>query len=75
MVPQEWDAGAKVVDLVRKHGVMERTMHHWKKKYDGLEASEARRNTPLQHEHRRLKQLVDDEALNLQVEGTAGKTW
>ncbi len=27
----EWDAGAKVVNLVRTHGVAEQTLYRWKK--------------------------------------------
>ena len=29
-VLHEWDAGAKVVDIVRKHGVTEQTLYRWK---------------------------------------------
>ena len=42
-VLQEWDAGAKVPDLVRRHGVTEQTLYRWKKKYGGLQVSEAKR--------------------------------
>jgi putative transposase len=42
-VLQEWDAGAKLPDLVRRHGVTEQTLYRWKKKYGGLQASEAKR--------------------------------
>ncbi|MDB4875114.1 MAG: transposase, partial [Gemmatimonadetes bacterium] len=34
-VLQEWDAGAKVADLVRRHSVTEQTLYRWKKKYGG----------------------------------------
>ncbi len=42
-VLQEWDAGAKIADLVRRHGVTEQTLYRWKKTYGGLQGT-ARRN-------------------------------
>ena len=72
----EWDAGAKVVDLVRKHGVTEQTLYRWKKKYGGLQASEAKRLKALEEENRQLKRLVAEQALNLQVvKDLLGKKW
>ena len=75
-VLHEWDAGAKVTDLVRKHGVTEQTLYRWKKKYGGLQASEAKRLKALEEENRQLKRLVADQALNLQVvKDLLGKKW
>ena len=34
-------AGAKTVDLARKHGISEATLHNWKTKYGGIDVSEA----------------------------------
>ena len=42
-VLHEWEAGAKLPDLVRRHGVTEQTLYRWKKKYGGLQVSEAKR--------------------------------
>lgn len=75
-VPHEWDAGAKVADLVRWHGVTEHTLYRWKKKLGGLQGSEAKRLRALEEENRQLKRLVADPALNLQVvENVLGKKW
>ncbi len=75
-VLHEWDAGAKVTDLVRKHGVTEQTLYRWKKKYGGLQASEAKRLKALEEENRQLKRLVAEQALNLQVvKDLLGKKW
>lgn len=72
----EWDAGAKVVDLVRKRGVTEQTLYRWKKKHGGMQASEAKRLKALEEENRQLKRLVADQALNLQVvKDLLGKKW
>jgi putative transposase len=75
-VLQEWDAGAKMADLVRRHGVTEQTLYRWKKKYGGLQVSEAKRLKTLEEENRQLKRLVADQALNLQVvKDLLGKKW
>jgi putative transposase len=74
-VLHEWDAGAKVPDLVRRHGVTEQTLSRWKKKYGGLQGTEAKRLTALAEENRQLKRLVADQALNRQVvKDLLGKT-
>ena len=73
---QEWDAGAKMADLVRRHGVTEQTLYRWKQKYGGLQVSEAKRLKALEEENRQLKRLVADQALNLQVvKDLLGKKW
>jgi putative transposase len=73
---QEWDAGAKMPDLVRRHGVTEQTLYRWKKKCGGVQVSEAKRLKALEEENRQLKRLVADQALNLQVvKDLLGKKW
>ena len=75
-VLQEWDAGAKIGDLVRRLGVTEQTLYRWKKMYGGLQVSEAKRLKALEEENRQLKRLVADQALNLQVvKDLLGKKW
>jgi len=72
----EWDAGGKVADLVRCHSVIEQTLYRWKKKYGGLQVSDAKRLKALEEENRQLKRLVADQALNLQVvKDLLGKEW
>jgi putative transposase len=73
---QEWDAGGKLADLVRRHGVTEQTLYRWKKKYGGLQVSDAKRLKALEEENRQLKRIVADQALNLQVvKDLLGKKW
>ena len=61
------DAGTKPVDLCREHGISDATFYKWKAKFGGLTVSEARRLKGLEEENRRLKQLVADQALDLQA--------
>lgn len=73
---QEWDAGVKPGELCRRLGVTETTLYRWKRKYGGLQVNEAKRLKALEEENRRLKRLVADQALNLQVvKDLLGKKW
>ena len=67
VILQELEAGAKMVELSRRHGVTEMTPHRWLRKHGGLNVSEARRLKGLEDENRQLKRIVADQALNLQV--------
>lgn len=72
----EAEAGALIRDLCRRHGVTETTFYRWRRKYGGLQVSEAQRLKALEDENRQLKRLVADQALNLQVvKDLLGKTW
>ena len=39
---REQEAGMKVAEVCRKHGISDATFYTWKSKYGGLEVSEAR---------------------------------
>jgi putative transposase len=57
------DAGLKVRDLCREHGISEATYYNWKSKYGGLEASDLRRMKDLETESAKLKRMYADLAL------------
>ncbi len=57
----------KVMEVIRRHGIAQKTYYNWKAKYGGLELSEARRLKQLEEENRRLKKLVADQALDLSL--------
>jgi putative transposase len=70
------EAGVKVADLCRKLGVSEATFHRWRAKYGGLDASEARRLRQLESENARLKRLVAELTLDIQMlKDVLGKKW
>jgi putative transposase len=56
-------AGMKIVDLCRTHGISDVTFYKWRSKYGGLEVSEAKRLRALEVENRKLKQLLADTML------------
>jgi putative transposase len=47
---KEAEAGAKSVDLCRRHAISEQTSYRWKAKYAGLEVNEAKRLRALEHD-------------------------
>ena len=57
------DAGLKVKDLCRKHGISEATYYNWKSKYGGMEASDVKRMKELEAENAKLKRMYADLAL------------
>ncbi len=73
---QESAAGAKAGELIRRHGISRETFYKWRRKYGGLQVDEAKRLRGLEEENRRLKRVVADQALNLQVlKDLLGKEW
>jgi putative transposase len=66
-VLKEHEAGAQAAVLCRRHGISEPTFYAWKKKYGGLEVTEAKRLRQLEEENGRLKRLVADQALDNQM--------
>lgn len=72
----EGKQGGQIRALCRRHGISEKTYYRWVAKYGGLQVSEAKRLKALEEENRRLKRLVADQALNLQVlKELLGKEW
>lgn len=61
------EGGLPLAELVRQHGICEGTFYRWKSKYGGLDLSEAKRLKQLEDENRRLKRLVADQALDIQI--------
>ena len=61
------EAGMAVKEVCRQHGVTEATYYRWKKKFGGMEVSEAKRLKALDEENRRLKRAVADLTLDNQM--------
>ena len=52
---------------MRRHNVSRQTFYAWKKRYGDLQVSDAKRLRALEDENARLKRLVAEQALNLQI--------
>lgn len=60
---KEADAGMKVSEVCRKHGISDATYYTWKSKYSGMDASELKRVRELAAENAQLKRMYADLAL------------
>jgi putative transposase len=73
---REQEAGAKTVEVCRKHGISDATFYKWKSKYGGLEASDAKRLKALEDENAKLKRLLAEAMLdNAMLKDIASKKW
>lgn len=54
------EGGLPVADACRQFGVSRNTLYAWRKKYSGLEVSDAKRLRTLEQENRQLKRIVAD---------------
>jgi putative transposase len=73
---KEAEAGRRVADVFREHGVAEATFYRWKSKYSGMDVNDARKLRALEDENRRLKQLVAEQQLDNQaLKAALGKKW
>lgn len=61
------EKGQTPAQVCREHNISEQTFYRWKRKYGGMELSEARKLRQLEEESRRLKNLVADQALHIEV--------
>lgn len=57
--------GITVQEVCRIYGVGQSCFYRWRQKYEGLDASEARRLKELEDENRRLKQLLANRDLEI----------
>ncbi len=64
---RDGEAGMAVKDLCLRYGISDATIYNWKSKYGNMSVSEAQRLKELKEENRRLKRLVADQALDIQM--------
>jgi putative transposase len=63
-VLKEHAAGVGVAELCRRHGISDATVYTWRKRYGGMEVSDARRLKALKEENARLKKLLAEQMLD-----------
>ncbi len=64
---READMGMEVKELCRKYGISRNTFYNWKNKYGGMTPSDAKIKHDLEVENRRLKKLVAERDLEIEV--------
>ncbi len=54
-------------EACREHNVTEQTFYRWRRKYGGMDVSEARKLKELERENAELKRMVADQALDIRA--------
>ncbi len=61
------DGGESVQAVSREVNISEATLHRWKHQYGAMEIDEVKELKALREENARLKRIVADQVLNIQV--------
>lgn len=59
--------GATVAEAAKQVGVSEQTVYRWKKQYGQMDRNQARRLKTLQKENARLKKLLAEKELDIDI--------
>jgi putative transposase len=66
----------QVSAVAKRHGISEQTIYTWRKRFGGLQATDVRRLRRLEAENARLKKLVAERDLEIEVmKEVAAKNW
>ena len=67
---------APVAEVAKKHGLSEQTIYVWRKRFGTMTADETKRLRALEQENGRLKKLVAERDLEIEVmKEIAAKKW
>jgi len=65
-----------IAEVAKKHGVSEQTIYAWKKRFGGMNTDDAKRLKQLETENGRLKKLVAERDLEIEVmKEISAKKW
>ena len=65
-----------VAEVAKRHGISEQTLYTWRKRFGQLEPVDVRRLRQLEHENLKLKKLVAERDLEIEVmREVAAKKW
>lgn len=72
---READKGP-VAEVAKKHGISEQTIYTWRKRYGVMDADEVKRLRQMELENARLKKLLAERDLEIEVmKEIAAKKW
>ncbi len=70
------DSGESPKELGRELGIHQQTIYVWKKKYGGMEVSDARRLRDLEQENSKLKRLLANAMIDIDhLRALQSKNW
>lgn len=73
---REAQGGMKVREVCAKHNISEQTYYGWKRKYGGMDVSELRHARAMSEENARLKRIVADQAVQIDIlKAVNAKKW
>lgn len=73
---KEAENGKSVKDICREHNISSPAFYQWRRKFGGMEVSDAKRLKSLEDENRKLKHLVADLSLdNQMLKALNSKKW
>jgi putative transposase len=65
-----------VAEVAKAHGISEQTIYVWRRRFGGMTADDTKRLRTLEQENARLKKLLVDRVLEIEVlKEVAGKDW
>ncbi len=59
--------GSTIPEVARELGISEATFHRWRDRYGAMSSQEAKRLKELERENARLKKLVAEQALDIDI--------
>ncbi len=62
---KEHEVGLPAAELCRRYGVSDATFYKWRRKFGGMEVSDAKKLKALEDENRRLKKLLAESVLDV----------
>jgi putative transposase len=67
---------SSVAEVAKKHGVSEQTLYLWRRRFVGMDVTETKRLKALEAENQRLKKLLAERDLDIEVlKEVAAKKW
>ena len=64
---READGSRTILEVCDEHNISEQTFHRWKKELGLLDVKQAKRLKELEAENRRLKHIVADQVLGMEI--------
>ncbi len=59
--------GNSIAQMAKRLGITEQTYYRWRREYGGLKLDQAKRLKELEKENARLKRIVSDQSLDIQI--------
>ena len=61
------EAAGNIRSVCAEHNITEQTFYRWRRKYGGMEVSEAKKLRELERENAELKRMVAEQALDIRM--------